>query len=133
MSERSELGRHGERSELGRHGERSELQRDGMTGAVYDRGYRGYEGTRGGQGSARAALFRASVRRALGIRRPWRQKVAPFVLLGIVTIPAIVNVGVAYLTRDRVGPPVEIITRSVSSLTTHSIPTIAPSSSASGL
>ena len=41
------------------------------------------------------------MRRALGLRRPWRQKVAPFVLLGVVTIPAIVNVGIGYVTRDR--------------------------------
>jgi hypothetical protein len=40
-----------------------------MVGAVYDRGYRPYDGERGGRGAARAALFRASVRRALGIRR----------------------------------------------------------------
>lgn len=81
-----------------------------MTGAVYDRGYRPYEGERGGPGSSRAALARATVRRALGLRRPWRQKVAPFVLLAIVTIPAIVNVGVAYLTRDTVARDVEFIT-----------------------
>ena len=41
------------------------------------------------------------MRRALGIRRSWRQKVAPFTLLAIVTIPAIVNVGIGYVTRDR--------------------------------
>jgi ABC-2 type transport system permease protein len=70
-------------------------------GAVYDRGYRPYEGERGGRGAATFALFKASVRRALGIRRSWRQKVAPFVLLGIVTIPAIVNVGIGYVTRNR--------------------------------
>jgi ABC-2 type transport system permease protein len=70
------------------------------TGAVYDRGYRPYEGPRGGRAAARRALYRASLRRALGLRRPWRQKVAPFVLLAIAVIPAIVNVGVAYLTRD---------------------------------
>jgi ABC-2 type transport system permease protein len=35
------------------------------------------------------------------LRRSWRQKVAPFVLLGIVTIPAIINVGVGYVTRDQ--------------------------------
>jgi ABC-2 type transport system permease protein len=70
------------------------------TGAVYDRGYRPYEGPRGGRGAARTALYRASLRRALGLRRSWRQKVAPFVLLAIAVIPAIVNVGVAYLTRD---------------------------------
>ena len=41
------------------------------------------------------------MRRAVGIRRSWRQKFAPFVLLGIVTIPAIVNVGIGYVTRNQ--------------------------------
>jgi ABC-2 type transport system permease protein len=70
-------------------------------GAVYDRGYRPYEGPRGRRGAATFALYKASMRRALGLRRSWRQKVAPFTLLGIVTIPAIVNVGIGYVTRDR--------------------------------
>ena len=81
-----------------------------MTGAVYDRGYRPYEGARGGRGSARAALYRASVRRALGLRREWRQKVAPFVLLAITVVPAIVNVGVKYLTRDTPAEGIEFFT-----------------------
>jgi ABC-2 type transport system permease protein len=71
-------------------------------GAVYDRGYRPYEGPRGRRGAATFALYKASMRRALGLRRSWRQKVAPFTLLGIVTIPAIVNVGIGYVTRDRI-------------------------------
>ena len=71
------------------------------TGAVYDRGYRPYDGPRGLRGAATYALYKASIRRALGIRRSWRQKFAPFVLLGIVTIPAIVNVGIGYVTRDQ--------------------------------
>jgi ABC-2 type transport system permease protein len=80
-------------------------------GAVYDRGYRPYEGERGHRGAATFALFKASVRRALGIRRSWRQKVAPFVLLGVVTIPAIVNVGIGYVTRDQsLVDRIEIIT-----------------------
>jgi ABC-2 type transport system permease protein len=79
-------------------------------GAVYDRGYRPYEGVRGGRRAATLALYRASMRRALGLRRPWRQKIAPFVLLAIVTIPAIVNVGVGYVTRNEVIDRVEIIT-----------------------
>ena len=74
----------------------------GAAGAVYDRGYRPYEGRAAGGGAATFALYRASIRRALGIRRSWRQKVAPFVLLGIVTVPAIVNVGIAYVTRDQI-------------------------------
>jgi ABC-2 type transport system permease protein len=80
-------------------------------GAVYDRGYRPYEGKRGLRGAATLALFKASIRRALGLRRSWRQKIAPFVLLGIVTVPAIVNVGIGYVTRDRIGADrLEIIT-----------------------
>jgi ABC-2 type transport system permease protein len=73
----------------------------GESGAVYDRGYRPYVGPRGRRGAATFALYKASMRRALGIRRSWRQKVAPFTLLGIVTIPAIVYVGIGYVTRDR--------------------------------
>lgn len=81
-----------------------------MTGAVYDRGYRPFEGQRGGRRSARLALLKASIRRALGLRRPWRQKVAPFVLLAIAVIPAIVNVGVKYLTRDTAASEIEFFT-----------------------
>jgi hypothetical protein len=55
-------------------------------------------------------LYRASIRRALGLRRSWRQKVAPFVLLGVVTVPAIVNVGIAYVTRNEIGRRIEFIT-----------------------
>ena len=79
-------------------------------GAVYDRGYRPYDGPRGFRGAATLALYKASIRRALGIRRSWRQKFAPFVLLGVVTIPAIVNVGIGYVTRDRLENTFEIVT-----------------------
>jgi ABC-2 type transport system permease protein len=79
-------------------------------GAVYDRGYRPYEGRRGRRGAATFALFKASIRRALGLRRSWRQKVAPFVLLAVVTMPAIVNVGIGYVTRDQLIDRIEIIT-----------------------
>lgn len=81
-----------------------------MVGAVYDRGYRGYEGARGGRRASRFALFLASVRRATGIRRPWRQKAAPAVLLGIATVPAIVWVGVAYVTRDTPAEDFQLMT-----------------------
>ncbi len=82
----------------------------GGRGAVYDRGYRPYDGPRGRRGAATFALYKASMRRGLGIRRSWRQKVAPFVLLGVVTIPAIVNVGIGYVTRDQLVDKIEIIT-----------------------
>ncbi len=80
------------------------------TGAVYDRGYRPYAGPRGSRRAATAALFRTSLRRAIGLRRPWRQKVAPAVLLAIAVVPAVVNVGIAYLTRGTPAEGFEFIT-----------------------
>lgn len=79
-------------------------------GAVYDRGYRPYEGERGGRGASRAALVRVSVRRALGLRRSWKQKVLPWSLLAIASIPAVVNVGVKYITRDTPASDFDLIT-----------------------
>jgi ABC-2 type transport system permease protein len=72
-----------------------------LAGAVYDRGYRPYQGARGGRRTATLALWRLSVRRALGLRRSWRQKVLPWSLLAIATIPAVINVGVGYALKDR--------------------------------
>ena len=80
------------------------------TGAVYDRGYRPFEGVRGGRRAATAALFRTSLRRAIGLRRPWRQKVAPAALLAIAVVPAVINVGIGYLTRDTPAEGFEFIT-----------------------
>lgn len=79
-------------------------------GTVYDRGYRPYDGPRGGRRAAIVALYRATLRRALGFRRPWRQKFLPWLLLAIVTVPAAVNVGIAYVTRDTATRTIEIIT-----------------------
>lgn len=69
-------------------------------GAVYDRGYRPYDGERGGRAASVLALYKASVRRAIGLRRSWRQKFLPFGLLAIVSVPAAVNVGIGYATRS---------------------------------
>jgi len=88
----------------------STIEGSSGAGAVYDRGYRPYDGPRGKRAAATLALYKASIRRALGLRRTWRQKFAPFVLLAVVTIPAIINVGVGYVTRDRLVDRIEIIT-----------------------
>jgi ABC-2 type transport system permease protein len=80
------------------------------TGTIYDRGYRPYDGARGGRRAAVAALVKSTLRRALGIRRSWRQKFLPWMLLGIVAIPALVNVGIAYVTRDTPLDAVRIVT-----------------------
>lgn len=81
-----------------------------QTGAVYDRGYRPYDGERGGRRAARNALLRLSMRRATGLRRTWRQKVFPWTLLGIAAIPAVVQVGVGYLTRNSPASDFEFVT-----------------------
>jgi ABC-2 type transport system permease protein len=79
-------------------------------GAVYDRGYRPYDGPRLGRVGILRALWVASMRRALGLRRSWRQKLLPWLLLAIVSVPAMVQVGVAYLTRDNPQFDIEFIT-----------------------
>jgi ABC-2 type transport system permease protein len=87
-------------------------QQEGGTalGAVYDRGYRPYEGPRGGRWASVGALWRASMRRALGLRRSWRQKIAPWALLAVVSVPAVVWVGLGYLTRNTPTSGFEFIT-----------------------
>jgi ABC-2 type transport system permease protein len=86
------------------------MSRTEQVGAVYDRGYRPYDGPRGGRRAATAALYRTSLRRAIGLRRPWRQKVAPAALLAVAVIPAVVNVGIGYLTRDTPAEGFQFIT-----------------------
>jgi len=53
---------------------------------------------------------RLSIRRALGLRRAWRQKVLPWSLLGIASIPAVVNVGVKYIARNTPASDFDLIT-----------------------
>lgn len=77
---------------------------------MYDRGYRRYDGPRGGRWAAVRALFLGSVRRALGLRRSWKQKVLPWLLLAVAAAPAAVFVGVGYVTRDTPAADFEFIT-----------------------
>ena len=79
-------------------------------GAVYDRGYRPYDGKLGGRRASTVALYRTSLRRAIGLRRPWRQKMAPALLVAIATLPAAINVGIGYLTRDTPAEGFEFLT-----------------------
>lgn len=61
---------------------------------IVDSGYRRYEGHRGGPAMAVRSLAVHSIRRALGLRRPFRAKALPLVVIGIAFIPAIVIIGV---------------------------------------
>ena len=80
------------------------------TGRIYDLGYRGYEGQLGGRWSSVRAIWVGALRRSVGLRRSWRQKIVPWLLLAVVTVPAIVQVGIDYVTRDSVNVDFDLIT-----------------------
>ncbi len=69
-------------------------------GSIYDLGYQGYDGPRLGRRHAIAALFAHTLRSCYGIGRGGRAKIAPFVLLGIAVIPAVIAVGIVALARQ---------------------------------
>ncbi len=60
-------------------------------GTLYDIGYRRYEGPRRGRGYAFGVLFAHSLKAAFGIGRGARAKVVPFLLLGLVCFPAMIQ------------------------------------------
>ncbi|MFI8458840.1 ABC transporter permease [Kitasatospora sp. NPDC085464] len=76
------------------------------TGVIHDIGYRGYTGPRLGRGYATRALFTQSLRAAYGLGRSGKSKVLPMLVLGAVTVPAVIFVAIAItLKRDEL--PVE--------------------------
>lgn len=68
---------------------------DGVTGSIYDLGYRGYDGPRFGRLTVLLALLRQSLQEAYGIGRGGRAKVAPFLLLILNAVPAMLAVGIS--------------------------------------
>jgi ABC-2 type transport system permease protein len=79
---------------------------DAATGAgsIYDLGYRNYDGPRLGRPHAIRALFVQTLKVCYGIGRGGRAKLAPFILLGFATIPAVVAVGALALLRQAGAP-----------------------------
>jgi ABC-2 type transport system permease protein len=61
---------------------------------IYDRGYRTYDGPRLGPAGARRAVFKDGVRRVLGLGRKARQKIFPWILIGIAVIAAAIFIGI---------------------------------------
>ncbi len=73
-------------------------------GRIYDLGYQRYTGPREGRPRAVRALVRAGLRRAWGIGRPFRAKLAPWALFAIALVPALVALGIAALIGERFSP-----------------------------
>lgn len=64
---------------------------------ILDAGYRRYAGTRLGVGHAVRSVIANTLRRVLGLRRPARSKVLPFMSILFAYLPAVVFVGVVAL------------------------------------
>ncbi len=60
------------------------------TGVIHDIGYRHYDGPRLGPSYIRRSLFVETLRGAYGLGRSARSKIMPFLLLGVVALPAVV-------------------------------------------
>lgn len=58
--------------------------------AIHDLGYRRYDGERGGQKQAILALITHSIRRAFGLKRSARHKIAPVLAIAMAFVPAVV-------------------------------------------
>ena len=73
------------------------------SGSIYDLGYRGYDGPRFGRLTVTLGLLRQSLQEAYGIGRGGRAKIAPFLLLALNTLPALLAVGISALVSQAGG------------------------------
>ncbi|WP_395295018.1 ABC transporter permease [Kitasatospora hibisci] len=69
------------------------------TGVIHDIGYRGYTGPRLGRSYAARSLFVQSLRAAYGLGRSAKSKVLPMLVLGAVTVPAVLLVAIAVVQQ----------------------------------
>jgi ABC-2 type transport system permease protein len=69
-------------------------------GNIYDLGYQGYDGPRLGRPVVALGLLRLTLSAAYGIGRGGRSKIAPFLLLGLAVLPAVLAVGIAALAAQ---------------------------------
>lgn len=78
------------------------------SGSIFDLGYQRYEGRRLGRLQVALDLLWQTVRAAYGIGRGGRAKVAPFVLLILAVLPALLAVGIRALAAQAgAGPALE--------------------------
>ena len=70
------------------------------TSTIHDIGYRHYEGRRSGRAYVLRSLYVHNLRAAFGLGRPARAKIMPFVLAGIMMLPAAGSVAVFTVTDE---------------------------------
>ena len=70
------------------------------SGNIYDLGYRGYDGPRVGRLAVALGLLRQTLKEAFGIGRGGRAKVAPFILLGLCLVPAVLAIALRALAAQ---------------------------------
>ncbi len=68
--------------------------------SIYDLGYQGYDGPRLGRPAVALGLLRQTLLAAYGIGRGGRAKIAPFLLLALAVLPAVLAVGIAALAAQ---------------------------------
>ncbi|MFF5211772.1 ABC transporter permease [Streptosporangium sp. NPDC000396] len=69
------------------------------TGVIHDIGYRHYDGVRAGRGHAVMALIAHSLRGVFGLGRTARSKIIPFLLVGVMLLPAVVSIAIMALAK----------------------------------
>ncbi|MGH2474437.1 MAG: hypothetical protein ACRDIL_04170 [Candidatus Limnocylindrales bacterium] len=70
------------------------------SGNIYDLGYQGYDGPRLGRPDVALGLLRQTLRAAYGLGRGGRAKIAPFTLLILAILPAVLAVGIGALAAE---------------------------------
>jgi ABC-2 type transport system permease protein len=69
-------------------------------GVIHDIGYRHYDGPRTGRGPATAALAVHTLRGVFGLGRTARAKIIPFLLVGVMMLPAVVSIAVMAVAKQ---------------------------------
>ncbi|MEV6863227.1 ABC transporter permease [Streptosporangium subroseum] len=71
------------------------------TGVIHDIGYRHYDGARLGRGHAVLALTVHSLRGVFGLGRTARAKIIPFLLVGVMMLPAVVSIAIMAIVKQK--------------------------------
>ncbi len=72
---------------------------------IIDRGYQHYEGARLGLGHSEWVMLWAALKRGLGIRRPFRNKIMPWLLIAIGFLPPVVILGIQIIAGQTLASP----------------------------